>query len=290
MNYQDLKLLCRSASNRSYGDAAMMLQEEIFSLNKEELVEVIAEIGVIPEDIDHDSKEEKIYTKVSDILFAKSLSEMGLQTEVLRERSDSADIVAKSKFYGYSLVGDAKAFRLSRTAKNAKDFKVESMWYWRGVNDFSVLACPYFQYPKKNSQVFKEALNRNVCLFSWEYLYIMLKANVCETESFSLRDVWDQSNIIGSTTTIGNAKSSFLEMQSENIRKIIGVEYDDFYYLFNETRQKVISRGNMEIDHCKAEIERIKGLDRESAVNQLLETLNIESRIETIQKTIDQMI
>ena len=149
----------------------------------------LSTLALFPEDIVHDSSEEKLYTKTSEILFAKTLDFMNMDVRVIKERADSADIIAKSKFHGYSLAGDAKAFRLSRTAKNAKDFKVDSMDAWRGDCEFAVLVCPYFQYPVSKSQIYKEALNRNVMLMSWEWLYIMLKEGVRETENTSLKNV-----------------------------------------------------------------------------------------------------
>ncbi len=121
---------------------------------------------------------------------------MNFEVEVIRERSNCADIIAQSKFHNYSFVGDAKAFRLSRTAKNVKDFKIDSMVHWRGDNDYSVLACPYFQYPKSNSQIYKLALEGNVSLFSWEYLYIVLSENIMENETINLQELWNQSHII----------------------------------------------------------------------------------------------
>ena len=66
--------------------------------------------------------------------------------------------------------------------KNQKDFKVESMEHWRGDNDYSVLVCPYFQYPKTLSQIYGQALNNNVSLFSWEYFSILLRNNIKESE------------------------------------------------------------------------------------------------------------
>ena len=99
---------------------------------------------------------------------------MKLTVKVLTQRGNCADIIARSQFHGYTMVGDAKAFRMSRTAKNVKDFKVSSMALWRGNNDYSVLVCPYFQYPRNTSQIYQEALKDNVALFSWEYLYICL--------------------------------------------------------------------------------------------------------------------
>lgn len=54
---------------------------------------------------------------------------MRLETRVLTERGDAADVEAVSS--NFSFVADAKAFRLSRTARNQKDFKVQAMDRWK---------------------------------------------------------------------------------------------------------------------------------------------------------------
>ncbi|MCM1337554.1 MAG: HindIII family type II restriction endonuclease [Candidatus Amulumruptor caecigallinarius] len=176
MTFEELKHIIYSYRDLSFIATSDRLREIVFALSTAETIELISQIGAIPEDIGHDSSEEKLYTKVSDILLAKSLLEMNLEAKVLTQRADCADVVAQSHFHKYSLVGDAKAFRLSRTARNAKDYKVSSMALWRGDSEYSVLVCPYFQYPKSNSQIYKEALSGNVTLFSWEYIYILLKS------------------------------------------------------------------------------------------------------------------
>ena len=289
MDFNGIKSVIRRASKDTFIGASKMLEDAIFELDRTDLIEIITEIGIIPEDIGHDSTEEKVYTKASDILFAKALQEMGLQVQVLRERSDSADIYAKSVYHSYSLVGDAKAFRLSRTAKNAKDFKVDAMRKWRGTNDFSVLTCPFFQYPKSQSQVYNEALNGNVCLFSWEYLYVMLQCNKKETENVSFRDIWDQSAIIAENTTLADSKKCFLKEQNNNIQSILQINPTDFDSYFTLIKKKVVDRGLHEIDFYTHEIERIRRLDRKTAISQLLTALKIESKIATIKKTIEQM-
>ena len=65
---------------------------------------------------------------------------MGLVSTVLAERADSVDVgvVAGS----YSFVADAKVFRLSRTAKNQKDFKVQAMDNWKQGKPFAMVVCP----------------------------------------------------------------------------------------------------------------------------------------------------
>lgn len=122
MNFTELRIEINSCIGLDFQLASSELQNIIFSLNKADILKLIVEIGTIPEDIGHDSTEEKLYTKASEILFAKALKEMNLEVLVLTQRADCADIVAQSQHHRYSLVGDAKAFRLSRTAKNAKDF------------------------------------------------------------------------------------------------------------------------------------------------------------------------
>lgn len=289
MNYTELRKLIKDKIDMNFVEASNELQHILFSINTDDTIALITEIGVIPEDIPHDSTEEKIYTKVSDILFAKALKEMNFEVQVLRERSNCADIIAQSKYHGYSLVGDAKAFRLSRTAKNAKDFKVESMVHWRGDNDYSVLTCPYYQYPKNNSQIYKSALDGNIALFSWEYLYVLLSKQIKETRTLNLSNLWDQSAILRQNITIEESTKSFIKQQDGNLLSIINISENDFNQLFAKVKELIVERGNDEIKYYEGEINRIKLLDRETAIDELIVSLKLDSKIETIRTFINQI-
>ncbi|WP_455074693.1 HindIII family type II restriction endonuclease [Prevotella fusca] len=288
----DFKILRKEITEKSKYDfvtASTQLEELVFNCTKDEILSIITEIGIIPEDIGHDSSEEKLYTKVSDIIFAKALKEMGYEVQVLRERADCADIIAQSHFHSYSLIGDAKAFRLSRTAKNAKDFKVNSMVHWRGDCDYSVLACPYFQYPKNTSQIYKDALDGNVSLFSWEILYILLKENVKETQELCLKEIWNQSAFIAKSTAVDKSKTNFLATQNKNIAKIIGITNDKFEEYFTSIKRLLVSRGSEEIHYYENERERVEKLSRKEAIQELLISMKLNSKIETIKQFIDQL-
>lgn len=289
MNFHILKQEIIEKSNLGFVEASKQLESLIFSCSKEDLLELVKEIGTIPEEIGHDSTEEKLYTKVSDIVFAKALYEFGYNVKVLRERADCADIVAQSKYHNYSFVGDAKAFRLSRTAKNAKDFKVKSMVHWRGDCDYSVLTCPFFQYPKSSSQIYKEALEGNVALFSWELLYILLKEGVVETPEKCLKNLWNQSSVIAAGTLVDKAKTNFLGTQNENIRKILEVSEGMFEGYFDEIKKSLINRGGEEIKFYEFEINRVKGLSREDAIEELLLSMKLHGKIETIRTFVKQL-
>ena len=289
MDFKTLRKEIIEKSKLDFVTASTQLEELVFNCTKDEILSIITEIGIIPEDIRHDSSEEKLYTKVSDIIFAKALKEIGYEVQVLRERADCADIIAQSHFHSYSLIGDAKAFRLSRTAKNAKDFKVNSMVHWRGDCDYSVLACPYFQYPKNTSQIYKDALDGNVSLFSWEILYILLKENVKETQELCLKEIWNQSAFIAKSTAVDKSKTNFLATQNKNIAKIIGITNDKFEEYFTTIKRLLVSRGSEEIHYYENERERVEKLSRKEAIQELLISMKLNSKIETIKQFIDQL-
>lgn len=289
MDFKILRKEIKEKTKYDFVTASTQLEELVFNCTKDEILSIITEIGIIPEDIRHDSSEEKLYTKVSDIIFAKALKEMGYEVQVLRERADCADIIAQSHFHSYSLTGDAKAFRLSRTAKNAKDFKVNSMVHWRGDCDYSVLACPYFQYPKNTSQIYKDALDGNVSLFSWEILYILLKENVKETQELCLKEIWNQSAFIAKSTAVDKSKTNFLATQNKNIAKIIGITNDKFEEYFTTIKRLLVSRGSEEIHYYENERERVEKLSRKEAIQELLISMKLNSKIETIKQFIDQL-
>src|ERR1035437_7608433 len=119
MREKTIELIFKIAKEK---DAFDILEKQISKTTRKELSENIIECGILPEMFGHDSSEEKLWAKFSDIILAQSLNHLGIKSEVLGARGNSADVYGKTK--EYSIVGDAKTFRLSRTAKNQKDFKV----------------------------------------------------------------------------------------------------------------------------------------------------------------------
>ena len=185
-----------SIINKSDGagfEESCVLLEECINYDSD-FIGTLRQIGIIPESIAHDSTQEKLFSKASDFVLSRAFRELGLKSAVIKARADSADVLAESELYGYSLVSDAKAFRLSRTAKNQKDFKVSALSAWRKDNDYAVLCAPYFQYPAKTSQIYSQALSNNVCLISWEHLIFMIERSIKEAQGLNLSEIWNFSS------------------------------------------------------------------------------------------------
>jgi type II restriction enzyme len=137
------------------------------------LLEHLELCAAIPESYRQDSREEKLYSKYTDALLAVAFRGLGFRCAVLRERGDAADVEVFCE--DYSFVADAKAFRLSRTAKNQKDFKVLSLREWKRHREFALLVCPIFQYPSRESQIYEQAIRGGVCMLSYSHLRLLLR-------------------------------------------------------------------------------------------------------------------
>lgn len=84
-------------SSQNFDIASNNLTEFI---NKEKkFIELIKQIGTIPESIPHDSTEEKLFSKASDAVLARAFRELGLKASVIKERADTADVIAKSQYF-----------------------------------------------------------------------------------------------------------------------------------------------------------------------------------------------
>lgn len=255
------------------------------SLTDDEIKIIVKEIGTIPECIKASSSEEKLFSKSSDVILARCFRMLGLKSKAITERADSADIIAESLFHKYSLVADAKCFRMSRTAKNQKDFKVAALSNWRGgENEYAVLVSPYFQYPKAESQIYKTALDNNVCLFAWEHISILLNYNIVENENFSLESIWNSSLrlVRDSKLSYENAKCCFLPQINTFVAKKIGIDISKFLKNLNEQKLVIVKRGSYEIAYCENKIETIKKYTHEQAISELIKETKLEEKISVI--------
>lgn len=273
------------SSKESFKEQTQKVINYVDSLSNEDVKIIVKEIGTIPECIKVSSSEEKLFSKSSDIILARCFRMLGLKSKAVSERADSADVIAESIYHKYSLVADAKCFRMSRTAKNQKDFKVAALSNWRGgENEYAVLVSPFFQYPKSESQIYKTALDENVCLFSWEYLSILLDNDVEENDNFSLESIWNSSSMIARDSKVSykNAKCCFLPKINLLIAKKVGIDNSKFLELLKQEKLVIIARGNKEIFYCEKKIEEIKKYSYEKAIEELIKETKLEEKINVI--------
>lgn len=248
-----------------------------FIINESLLVLIGITVAIV-----HDSKKEKLFSKVSDAVLARAFKEIGLKSTVLKKRSDSADVLAESYIHGYTLVADAKSFRMSRTAKNQKDFKVTALSGWRRDAEYAVLCAPYFQYPSKISQVYAQAIEQNVCLFSWEHLVFLIANNITETMDLNFSEVWNFSKLYSHQVLCADMKKCFIREFDKAMLHLTEKEERQFASLLEEQAAAMVRRGKLEKCYWEEEKKKIEQYTREQAISELIESKKIHKKIKQI--------
>ena len=101
--------------------------------------------------------------------------------------------------------------------------------------------------------------------------------------------MFNQSAVIANGTTVGNAKVNFLIQQNKNIADIIKMPQSKFISYFDDIKNILVKRGYTEISYYEGEKNRIKQLNREDAINELLKSTKLDSKISTIKQFIEQI-
>lgn len=256
------------------------LQAEIEDGGHTVLLDHLRLCGSVPEHYDHDSSEEKLYSKYTDAVVSASFQAIGLRSTVILARADAADVQATGG--GYSLVADAKAFRLSRTAKNQKDFKIQALDGWRNGLDYAVVVCPIYQLPSRASQIYQQAIARNVCILSYSHLATL--ATLANRRS-SARAMASLKLVLDAVASLHPSKSSVDYWRGINEALLNGLRNDGDIW----TNEKVASLKALEIakdealTYLRTERDRLLGLSHKQALDELIRAMGLESRIKQVE-------
>jgi len=267
--------LCQNSS-LSFLDKTKQIELELNRCSKKEILEHLFHAGVIPECFGPSSTEEKIYAKYCNILVAKAFEELGLKAVVIEARGGAPDVIIK--YSDYEVAGDAKAFRLSRTAKNQKDFKVEALNQWKGKADYACLIAPIYQYLKVRSQIYDQAIRYNVTLLSFTHLAFMIYGKKFNIER--LKELWLAGKNMNRTQ---RAYTYWSEIKRIMLRITEG-ETLDWQKTVSNRHLLLKKQAEEQMLHWEEEKKKISKLDHNVAVSELIKALKIDMKISEIKK------
>ncbi|WP_017294927.1 HindIII family type II restriction endonuclease [Geminocystis herdmanii] len=256
------------------------LKHEIEEKGIDNLMAHLRLCGHIPESYSHDSTEEKLYSKYTDILLSLTYESLGFKSIVFAERSDSADVEIFGK--NFNFIADAKAFRLSRTAKNQKDFKIQAMDNWKRGKPYAMVVCPIYQLPNRSSQIYQQAITRNVCIFTYSHLTLLLNFSLKENKLVIENLLEEIFKVIPALNPSKNAVDYWLA-----VNKTILNFSDKIQELWQLEKQVVIESTKIAKEEAlyflASEREKIMKLSHEEALKELIKINRIDSRIKTIE-------
>ncbi len=272
----------------NFGDDSNKLEKELeIEIEKNGISSLIDHLrlcGNIPESYGHDTSEEKLYSKYTDCLLSLAYSSLGLKSLVLKERADAADVEAFAK--DYSFVADAKAFRLSRTAKNQKDFKVQAMHGWKRGKPYAMVVCPIYQLPTSSSQIYQQATTQNVCIFTYSHLALLLSYSQVEGQVKTQQLLKKIFETIKALNPSKNATDYWLAVNktilsfSKKIQPIWDIEKGVATESISIAKEEALT-------FLAQEREKIMRMTHKEALKELIKVHKIESRIKTINSISD---
>jgi len=263
------------------------IEKEIKNIKnlKQKLEQEFTSIEFIPDFFSHDSSMEKNWAKASDILLAEYFTNIGYFAEAIKARGDSADVLA-IKNNKHILVADAKCFRITRTARNQKDFKITALSEWRKSSMYAVLVAPLTLYPSKRSQIYSQAIKNNVLLASYSQLQFLLKYK----NKYSLEQLEQQLFNVKSifNTTSQNAVEYFSKINE----KIISITNTDKTEFFNFLENEEIKTLNLVSKESIQWFKRLKRKIENMEIDELKKIIindvyNIPNKFKVIMKTIN---
>ena len=277
-----------STTKKSFGDAADCIEhkisEEIENGKTEVLVGHLRLCGVIPEKFKHDSSEEKLYSKYTDIVIHEAFKSLGFKSLVLKERAGVADVECTSEECDF--VADAKAFRLSRTAKNQKDFKIQAMDNWKNGKPYAILIAPIFQLPSRNSQIYQQSAARSVCISTYTHLAVFSRYAAITNQAKARRLL---KEILLTIDSMNPSKSAIDYWQAIN-RVILGFDtkLKEIWNLEKKaTLDAIIIARKEGLEFLATERKRIMNLSKEQAIKEVLRQSKIAKKVQAIETVKD---
>lgn len=266
--------------NDDYERLASELTEEIKNGGINVLIDHLRLCGSIPESYNHDSSEEKLYSKYTDCLLSLTYKAIGLKSIVIKERADVADVEAFGD--SYSFVADAKAFRLSRTAKNQKDFKVQAMHRWKHGKPNAMVVCPIYQLPKSQSQIYESATSSDVCIFTYSHLALLLSYSEVEGNGKAQQLLHKIFKTVPMLSVSKNATDYWLGINKTLLEFSTKIEK-----LWQNEKLASLESINIakeeDLTYLAKQRENIMKMSHEEALNELIKINKIDSKIKIIK-------
>ncbi len=268
----------------NFGVDAEKVEEEISQEIKENGIDSLLGhlrlCGAIPERYGHDTSEEKLYSKYTDVVIHEAFLSTGFNSLVLKERADVADVECVTD--DYSFVADAKAFRLSRTAKNQKDFKIQAMDGWKRGKPYAMVVCPVYQLPSSKSQIYEQAGARSVCIATYTHLEVLIRYAEASSKKKAIELVHE---VFKTVEAMNPSKDANAYWQIVN-RKMLDFDPKIRDIWQEEKRASIesiyISKEEA-LNFLALERERILKFSKEQAIKEVLKLSKIENKMKAIK-------
>jgi type II restriction enzyme len=149
-----------------------------------------------------------------------------------------------------------------------------------------MVVCPIYQLPNRSSQIYQQASIRNICIFTYSHLALLVSYAKISGELKTKKLLHDILNTISALNPSKNAVDYWLA-----INKTILNKESTILNIWNTEKKAsiesiAIAKEN-DLRFLASERERIMKMDHDEAIQELIKIKKIDSKIKTIKAITD---
>lgn len=154
---------------------------------------------------------------------------------------------------------------------------------WRNGLDFAIVVCPIYQLPGRTSQIYQQAIARNVCILSYSHLAALVslakrRGQVAATKGLG--------SVLKSVSLLHPTKSAADYWLGIN-KALVAVLKADLELWTAEKTASLVALGvakSEALTYLRAERNRLLGLSHKEALEELIRAAGLNSRIAQVER------
>lgn len=154
---------------------------------------------------------------------------------------------------------------------------------WRNGLDYAVVVCPIYQLPSRTSQIYQQAIARNVCILSYSHLAALVGLAKRRGEPTATKGL---GSVLKSVALMHPSKSAADYWLGIN-RALVSALKGDADLWTAEKTASLAALGVVKdeaLTYLRAERNRLLGLSHKQALEELIRAAGLDSRIAQVER------
>ncbi len=153
---------------------------------------------------------------------------------------------------------------------------------WRGDLDYAVVVCPIYQLPGRTSQIYQQAIVRNVCILSYSHLSALVNIALRRGTAFAVKGLGIVLRSVSLMHPSKNACDYWLGLNRALV-SVLRNSVDIWTAEKNASLEALDVAKEEALAYLRAERDRLLGLSHHQAIKELIRAAGIDSRIEKVK-------
>lgn len=257
------------------------LVKEVENFGIEALLQHIRLCGVVPECFPRGSGEERLYGKYSDAVIHEAFKALGLDSRTQNRPGDAPGVECACD--QFSFVAESVAFRMSRVARNQKDFDLRAIHRWKQGRPFGMLVAPINQLPFRFGQIYRDAALLAVLVCSYSHLAVLVRYAQQAGSAKAIALLHEAFRVVRGIPPAKNAEPYWQALNRTFLAA--DARMPSLWREEKAVLEESISLGQAEaLRFLDEERQGIEDLPRQEAIEELLHWRKLNSRVQAVQQ------